>query len=117
MAKIGSFVDQYDDVYPSSYWRPVQVNVCKEDKNAHIIFYGFESEAKKGKRSIGQKSYSVGGEDFDTYFGTSSLDPEGKNPYAAAYTYADNKLDKDSGQVDEDDKPIMVSFFDGFTNS
>lgn len=113
MAKKISYTDQYGDVFPEAYFRAVQVNLCKEDKTGNIVFYGFENEAKKGKRVIGAKSYNVKPVDYDAYFSATVLDPEGINPLRKAYDFADSVLDVDSGEVDGDGNKIMVSFFDG----
>lgn len=112
MAKEMSYTDNYGDEFAESYWRCVQVNLCKEDKTGNIVFYGFENEAKKGKRIIGSKSYAINGEAYDEYFSADIIDPEGVNHIKKAYDYADSVLDKDSGEVDADGNPVMVSFFD-----
>ena len=107
MAKVMSFTDQYGETSPQSYWRIVLVNRVKEDRTANLVFYGFTNESQKGKRIIGQKSYTVSGEDFDTWFSPSVLSPEGINPESKAYEYAVATKDVDSGGGN------MVSFFEG----
>jgi hypothetical protein len=88
-----SFTDQYGTVYPESYWRVVQTNICQSDKKGYIVFYGYEDAANKGKRTIGERSYSIDSTHYDEHFGVSVLNPNGSNPVSAAYIYAKEILD------------------------
>jgi hypothetical protein len=83
-----SHADEYGDVYEQSYWRVVQVNLCKADATGNVTFYGYASEAAKGKRVIGSWSRAVTPEQFAEYFGPDELNPEGRNPWEAAYRFA-----------------------------
>ena len=80
--------DEYGDAFPKSYWKPAQVNLSSLDKTGVVVFYGFEGEAEKGKRVIGQKSYAVTPQQFGEFFAADELNPEGRNPWAAAYEFA-----------------------------
>ena len=105
MAFILPQTDQYGDAFEQAYWKPVQVNLCMADSAGMVLFYAYESAAKKGKRVIGQKSYAVTPEQFAEFFAADELNPEGRNPWAAAYELA--KSVKDAGEKGE------VSFFEG----
>ena len=88
MAFILSHTDEFGDTFEKAYWRVVQCNLCKIDGTGMVVFYAYESEAKKGKRVIGQKSYAVTPQQFGEFFAADELNPEGRNPWAAAYEFA-----------------------------
>lgn len=100
-----TFTDDFGEVYPESYFKLVQCNICLADKTGNIVFYGYPSAAQKGKRIIGQKSYAVTADLFNQYFVTDELDPEGENPYKASYIMA--LAIKDIGEGED-----AVSFFE-----
>ena len=104
--------DEYGDTFPKSYWKPVQVNLCSLDKTGMVLFYGFESAANKGKRVIGRKSYAVTPEQFDRFFAADGLNPDGKNPWAAAYELA-LSVEEGTGKAPEGGAETTRSFFAG----
>ena len=52
MAKQLNSTDQYGENYPSSYWRVVQVNLCKADKTGMILFQGYPDISRAGKQVL-----------------------------------------------------------------
>lgn len=99
-----SYTDSFSEEYPEAYFRLVQCNICVADKSGQVTFYAYPNAAKKGKRVIGQRSYAITPETYDTYFATSVL--KTKDPYKQAYELA--KATKDVGEGLE-----AKSFFDG----
>lgn len=110
-----NFTDEYGVNYPASYWHCVQTNLSKADLSGRLTFYGFQDAANKGKRIIGQKNYTILAADYNTYFSATAVDPLNVNHISQAYVYASATLDVDSGQKDDDGKPVMASFFNGST--
>lgn len=101
-----AFTDEFGDTYTESYWKVAQTNISQAEKRGQIRFHGFENEAKKDKRIIGVKDYTIDEDTYETYFAADALNPDGKNPAAAAYIYAKAKKDVPV----EDGEPI--SFFE-----
>ena len=103
----------------SSYWLPVQVNLNKIDRQAHIVFYGYATQdsrnALKASLQGAIKEYSLSGDKYDTYFTTALM--QKYDPLAQAYKVAMDTLDTDSGNKNQDGSPILISFFDGATGS
>lgn len=112
MARQMSFQGKWK-LFPASYWRPVQINISKEEQSGNIMFYGFPNADEKGQEIIGQKSYSVNSSDYAAYFSPTAINPLNVNHVSQAYLLALATLDVDSGEKDGDGKPIMVSFFNG----
>lgn len=122
MAKQMFYADERGVEYPASYWKPVLVSVNKVDRTARVVFYGFVNKdaADQGKAAVGVKEYPVNPAHFDTFFGVSVLDPEGRNPYKAAYEVAMATLEGPAPEPYPDDDGNQVippdtrkSFFDG----
>jgi hypothetical protein len=115
MAYEMEFISDDGVEHTESYWIIVQSNINKIDKNANFTFYGYHNKAARDakKQNIGSKNYSLSSDEFDTYLGTSALNPEGKNPYEAAYAYANATLEGQAPAEGEED--TRVSFFDGAT--
>lgn len=111
-----NYTDQYKDNYPSSYWRVTQTNFNKGEKTANIVLFAYADKAHAGLRMLGAKSYNVSGADFDTYFAPGVIEPQGIDHIKQAYLLATNTLDIDSGQLDSNNNPIMVSFFNNATD-
>lgn len=114
MAKQMFFTDEFGEDYPSSYWRPEQINLApKASGTGMITFCAYKDEAAKGKRVIGQKIYALKRDDILKYFSLAPLDASSavNAVYSAAYRIANERLDKDSGRTDLDGKPVAVSFF------
>ena len=110
------FNDIHGVTHPASYWRVAQTNFSQADKRGQIIFHGYASAAARlaGKQAIECKFYDINQADYEAYFAPDDLNPEGKNPVEAAYTYAltvkegDAPLADEEGYVSEDTR---VSFF------
>jgi hypothetical protein len=100
-----TFTDEYGTVYPESYWKVAQTNMCQAERSGMIAIYGYQDEANVGKRIIGQKSYNINTEAYDEYFAPNVLNPEGENPVRAGYIYA--LATKDVGTGED-----AVSFFE-----
>ena len=116
MAKvIVNYVDEQENTYPESYWRPEQVNLNKKDRNGMIVFMGYKHQAaaNNGKRPIGSHSYSLTPEQYDLLFSAQALKPANVEPYKNSYILAMSILDMNRGSVDAEGNPIMISFFDG----
>lgn len=103
-----SFTDEYGELYPASYWKVVQCNINRIEKTGHVAFYGYASAASLGKRIIATKDYRVDAALYDIFFETVVLDPEGENPYKAAYLMAAQVKDTPSAVEGAPD----VSFFE-----
>ena len=103
-----SFTDEFGEVYPNSYWKVVQCNIARFEKSGLVVFQGFKDAANVGKRIIGHKEYIVDEALYDAYFSTDMLDPQGENPYRAAYLMA--LAIKDVSSAVEGDP--SVSFFE-----
>lgn len=118
MSLIKSFTDASGNVNATAFWRAVQLNISSVDKNINLVFYGYKDAASfvAGKQALPgtQKTYTITGDEF---LAVATQDPVGDNLYNvlahASEDYALNKLDTDSGEVDEEGQPILVSFFDG----
>ena len=82
------FTDKYGDIYPESYWKVVQTNICQADKVGRVQFYGYQDAANSGKRIIGEKSYDITNGAYEAAFDVDVLNPNGANPVAAAYVHA-----------------------------
>ena len=98
-----SFATKIGISAPNSYWIPVQVNTCKIDKYAHIVFYGYYDESARNakQQNIGQKSYSITDDDeYDTWFSTENMDEEGNNILKIAYEYALAQKETENGLAD-----------------
>lgn len=110
MAKAIQYSDQFGNTYSESYWRVVQINISIVDKNSLIVFYGYKDQATRsaGKQSIGQKTYTISGDVFDTLYAT-HLAPNGPNLMQLAYQHATSTLDTPSLENPEE----LVSFFEG----
>jgi len=110
MAKAMAFQDQFGNSYESSYWRVVQINIGVADKHAHIVFYGYRDQAARAanKNSIGQKTYTVSGAEFDTLY-AAHIAPGGPNLFQLAYQVATTTKDV---IVDPNDPSQNVSFFE-----
>ncbi len=104
--------DAFQETYAQSYWRVVEVNINKADRRGRVLFYGYPDEARKGGRIVGDKAYPVSEDQYDTYFGPDELNPEGKNPYAAAYELAMDTKDVSVPAEEEGQEPTYVSFFE-----
>jgi len=121
MALQGSWKDNYLKTWPNSYWRVAQINLNTESKTGQITFNCYEDSntALAGSsRVIGQKNYTITPANWDSYFGISPADTStaanaGK---AQSYALAKGVLDTDSGKKDENDNPIMQSYFKGYAD-
>ena len=98
MAKQMDYTDKSGNVCPLSYWRPVQINISIADKAVWVVFYGYKDEAARiaKKESVGQKAYSLVGDNFTTYFSAAALDT--LNPMKQAYKLAMDTLDTNNNQ-------------------
>lgn len=120
MSLIKSFTDNSGNVNATAFWRAVQLNISSADKNINLVFYGYKDAAAfmGGKQALSgaQKEYTISGDEF---MAVALAAPDGDNLYTvlanASEQYALNKLDTDSGEVDGEGQPILVSFFDGAT--
>lgn len=122
MAKELNLTDEYGDVYPNAYFRPVQINLSPEDKTGNVVFYGFPDAAASNKsgrrRVIGQKSYAITASEYVQYFEANNVvDPKivktTDQIKTQAYKLATEKKDVDTGTKDGDGKPVFKSFFEG----
>ena len=116
MAKQMAWTDTENEVnYPESYWRPVQCNFDALNQMGMIVFLGWKNEAarRRGKRTIGAKSYTLTPAMYDQFFKESILKDQGKSFMTQAYIMVVATLDVDSGNLDAEGKPLMKSFFDG----
>ena len=104
--------DSHGEIYPLSYWKPVQINFSESDGTAHLTFYGYPDADRKGKRIIGQKSYTLDGGKITSYFKSAPQDVTSVRGgmMAAAYKLAKETLDKNIGT---EQSPNMVSHFNG----
>lgn len=106
-----SYTDLFGEEYPESYWRVVETNLAKPEKRGRVVFYGYPSEAQKGKRIIGQKEYAVDQALFEAHFETPALSPDGDNPYKAAYALALEVKDIQLSPAEGEEEGEKVSFF------
>lgn len=114
------FTDSWGEHYPESYWSIAQCNSCpRYSETGMIQFYGYPNATNKGKRVVGQHSYSIDQSDYETLVKQPIPNPVPQGISTAEdllmygiYLWAKNKLDVDTGTKDESGKPILKSFFD-----
>ena len=105
MAKEMKYTAQDGTVFPDAYFIPVRVTLDPVNKTAQVIFAGYENEASRRdnpKADIAAKSYLIGPDVYDSYFGVSAIEGDGKNAIKSTYDMA--------SQITEGDGK---SFFDG----
>jgi hypothetical protein len=114
MAKQQSFTTDSGVTLEECYWRVAQINIGVADMSAYILFYGYADAAKRaaGKKPIpgAQKVYQISGATFAAYYAQEVA--KNKNLAEIAYAVAMETKDTPSGEVDEQGKPILESFFE-----
>lgn len=107
-----NYTDEHSEQYLTSYWKPVQINFSEGDNAANIVFYGYKDAASKGKRIIGQKQYTLDADKVTKYLKAAPKDATTVRGalLSAAYTLAKETFDRD---ISSNEKPDMVSFFEG----
>ena len=116
MALQMDFTDDAGTAHTAAHWRVVQINISAADRNINLIFYAYRDLQAfgTGKAPLvgGSKQYSIIGDEFLEIAGAP---PNGAIMYDALANatedYAVGKKDVDTGQRDQQDNPIMVSFF------
>lgn len=76
--------------YPESYWHPAIVALEKPTESGNVVFYGYATAQSRldGRQSVAIRAYRITAESFATYFDSAAQNPEGVNPYSAAYLLA-----------------------------
>ncbi len=116
LALLKNFTDASGNVFEPAYWRTVQINIGSADRNINLVLYAYKNADafNGGKQALlgAAKQYIITGDEF---LAVASEEPVGGSLYDvlahSAEKYALGKKDVDSGEVDEDGKPVMVSFF------
>ena len=112
-----NYTDNFNENYPTSYWRVVQCNLQKETQTGHVVFNGYETQAKAGQRIIGQKSYEITPAIYAAYFLPTLIQPAGIDHIQQCYKMSAAVLDVDTGTKDANNNEIFVSFFNGATDT
>lgn len=119
MAKVQSFTDNAGVVHASCYWRVAQINISVADGSAGITFYGYDDQTKReaGKAPVtgAVKRYVISSSDFATYYAQEIA--KSKNIAEICYAFAMATKDVDTGRKDENNRPIMESFFEHATDA
>lgn len=105
MAKEMKYALQDGTVFPAAYFIPIRVTLDPVNKTAQVIFAGYESEESRlgnPGADITAKTYLVGPDAYDSYFGVDAIEGNEKNTLKSAYALATETIESDG-----------KSFFDG----
>lgn len=111
-----NYEDTSGNIYTTSYWQVVQLNVYALG-SINLTFYGYKDQAafQAGKQAIvgAVKSYQITGDSFGSVSKAAPQDTSSifNSLALACEGYALNTKDVNSGTKDSDGNPVMVSFF------
>lgn len=102
-----TYPDPYNGDNSEAYANIKQVNgnAARKDQRFTLEIYSSQTARENDKRPIDSVSYSVSGDDWDTYFSVDAINPEGKNQYEQAYQYV---LDLEEN-IGTEEEPEMVA--------
>lgn len=90
MAITMDYTDVYGVQHPESYWRVALTNLCQADKVGRVVLYGYHDQEARlaGKVNCGSREYDIDPEQYEAYFCSTALSPDGNNPVKATYAFA-----------------------------
>ena len=101
------YVDTYGNILPNPYINVKQVNGNAKQKTQLIVLEMYSSkDVSTGSRPIDSYSYTVNGDDWDTFFAPTSINPVDTNQYSQAYSYI-MQLEENIGTKEEPEKVLV----------
>ena len=103
-----TFNNPYNGLSEDCYGNVKQNNGNANQKTQMIVLeiYANDSYKETGSRPIDSYSYTINGDDWDTFFAPTSINPVDTNQYSQAYSYI-MQLEENIGTEEEPEKVLV----------